>query len=439
MELAGRLAISYWFEGIENEGATTWIDFDGNLFGVPFSRWLPYAFNGKEIDLSRWKGTLSGMNGGPDRIPLDEHSIMLRHTVPCSFDDDPPTKDFLEWTANSLRAMELHLADPRFLLSAPARRKLREYIRKTRRYLANPPKPGTWKYRRQRIRANRRSPRRLKPTGSLYRADYGIVLSYYYPGIDDESPSGAVIKPNEALFGVPYSQWLRFSKGMRKLHLWRWKGSLPGMVGAAKRIRVTNRSMWFRLYQIRKPVQRPGKPLTPAELRGLESWVGFLRARLADERIEFSERARRLLEKSIIQAEDYLRNPPGPLKESLGWRDRDDPLKPMLVGFNESHKMDAYELYPKLLRRKPHGEIGKDGFFCEYSLFEWNGAPVLASYCGHRMSNSHYEEIDAQGKMIYSWSCGITGDPRRRQTQRRAEAGPVRRNSCRRAMSCVRP
>lgn len=61
---------------------------------------------------------------------------------------------------------------------------------------------------------------------------------------------------------------------------------------------------------------------------------------------------------------------------------------------------------PALLHRHPRGNIGIDGSFCEYSLFQRDDQTLLAIYFGHRMSNETYMEFDLAGEITFcrsSW------------------------------------
>ena len=239
------------------------------------------------------------------------------------------------------------------------------------------------------------------------------------------------LNPGSILLGIPYEQWLKH-RNKRVIHLWRLKGTLPGMVGAPKKVRISRRSWWFLMHRCRKPKHIPGKPITRMHRAYLRKSIACLNARLLDDRIEFTHEVRRIIKKDIDQCEELLRRPLRQPKSS-DWRKKVHPLKAMVEGFNRKHRMDAYELNPEKLKRKPQGEIGKDGWFCEYSLFYANGSPVLASYCGHRMTNSCYEEIDKTGASIYSW-CNWGGMGKcegeqlsgLRRTQRRAKKAGLR-------------
>ncbi|MHA3772646.1 hypothetical protein ACXR0O_14005 [Verrucomicrobiota bacterium sgz303538] len=71
--------------------------------------------------------------------------------------------------------------------------------------------------------------------------------------------------------------------------------------------------------------------------------------------------------------------------------------------FNQDHARAAKRLTVRTLLAQPRGNAGKNGWFCEYSLFTRRGNPVLATFCGHRMTNEHYKEIGADGECVFSW------------------------------------
>jgi hypothetical protein len=87
---------------------------------------------------------------------------------------------------------------------------------------------------------------------------------------------------------------------------------------------------------------------------------------------------------------------------------------PMIRAFNEEHEREARPLTVEMLAEHPIGSIGKNAWFCKYGFFREDGRWILASYCGHRMTNTHYKEVDLTGKSIYaydSWDGVGNDDP----------------------------
>lgn len=84
-------------------------------------------------------------------------------------------------------------------------------------------------------------------------------------------------------------------------------------------------------------------------------------------------------------------------------------MKKAVEYFNAGTKGIAKRLSLRRLQREPIGHIGADGWSVDYALTERDGAPVLAYFIYHRMTNSQYKEVAADGKVVFSFNPRISG------------------------------
>lgn len=71
---------------------------------------------------------------------------------------------------------------------------------------------------------------------------------------------------------------------------------------------------------------------------------------------------------------------------------------------NRECKNYGRRISPEELKSAPKGEIGIDGWICEYSVFHRNDEVILGFAHAHRMSNDSYREFNAAGENIYNRS-----------------------------------